>query len=55
MKPKSFFTNVGNCARCGKNHKKVYMRPFKNPPKNYSHFGQCPRSNQPILVTICEL
>jgi len=44
-------TEVRNCARCGKYHKKIVFTPFTGKgPRFYTHWGKCPITKEPILM-----
>ncbi|MFW6056851.1 MAG: hypothetical protein ACOC9B_06045 [Chloroflexota bacterium] len=46
--------DVGNCARCGKDHKGLAFhrlnRPFEEEEGGWTFFAICPETNQPILM-----
>ena len=46
-------TKVERCARCGGNHELVTFRLFKEPPPDVTHWGTCPTTGDPILLTLC--
>ncbi len=54
MKAKPFEIAVKRCARCGKNHKKVLFKPFKNENPTYTHWALCPTNEEPILMIVRE-
>lgn len=56
MKNKIVIPEIKNCARCGKNHKKVSIKRFRMPPDDteYTHWGVCPVSKDPILISVTE-
>lgn len=41
---------INNCARCGGNHHKVYFREFYRPHNEWTHWGLCPKTNEPIML-----
>lgn len=41
--------DVGNCARCGEDHKHLQMSVLSG-HSLYTHFTMCPKSCQPILI-----
>jgi len=42
---------VSNCSRCGKNHRSILFREFKQPHETgYNSFGFCPATKDPILM-----
>ena len=45
--------DIKNCARCGKNHKKVEAKYLDNHEK-YTHWAECPLMQQPILIIVKE-
>lgn len=46
--------DIGNCARCGRNHRRLTFKPFDKgaPWPGYTHWGRCPRNGEPILMKI---
>lgn len=53
---KPFTATVRGCARCGENHTApIYFRPFTNLPKDITHFGMCPTTDEPILMQVVDL
>jgi len=42
---------VRNCARCGLFHTNVLFKSFGRKPGKYTHFGICPTTQEPILMT----
>jgi hypothetical protein len=50
---KVFSATVRRCARCGIDHlEPLEFRPLLNPPADLTHFGMCPETAQPILMTV---
>ena len=47
-------TEVNKCVRCGKNHR-VHFKPFKKKGATFTHWGECPNTNEPILMFISKL
>ena len=45
-------TAVIRCARCGRNHKPLTFVLFRRAPKPWTHWGNCPRTGEPILLRI---
>lgn len=45
-----FQTKVTNCARCGKDHESLQFRRLKTPAGNFTHWGTCPNTGEPILL-----
>lgn len=50
--PDQLAITVDACARCGDDHLCVVFTPFTNPPKPFTHFGNCPTRNEPILMIV---
>ena len=48
----AFYTKVCNCARCGNDHEKVFFVTFTRAPEGFTHWGTCPISEEPILMTV---
>ena len=48
--------DVRKCARCNGNHDAVLFKEFTIPPDDieYTHYGLCPDSREPILLSIVE-
>lgn len=46
------FTDLRNCARCGGDHAHIQIKPFTNPPPEYTHFMDCPTLGEPVLVNV---
>jgi hypothetical protein len=46
----SFTIPLTNCARCGRNHERVEFRKFKVPCADWTHWGFCPNTGEPILL-----
>ena len=46
---------VKNCARCGGDHPIIQYRPFTSKPPSYTHFGTCPDTGEPILLSMVEV
>jgi hypothetical protein len=45
-------TSVNNCARCGGNHALVKFTRFVRPPADATHWGQCQKTGDPILMVL---
>lgn len=50
-----FSIEIKRCARCGEDHLSVTFFSFDRPPTDvdniaWSHWGICPKSNDPILM-----
>lgn len=48
--PAAFRMDVENCARCGGNHQCQIFFPFTHPPRWWTHYGECPKTKEPILM-----
>lgn len=55
LTPKHFTQGVTNCARCGGDHRAIEYRPFTSKPPSHTHFGICPDTNEPILLSMVEV
>lgn len=52
-RPPAMTLAVGRCARCGADHRAVEFREFATrPDRDTSHWGTCPATGEPILLTI---
>lgn len=40
---------VYGCARCGGHHEQIEFMAFTNPPHQWTHWGVCPSTLEPIL------
>ena len=50
----SFWTDVQNCARCGKDHEHILFVPFARPAgenSEWTHWATCPVTSEPILMS----
>ncbi len=52
-------TTIGNCARCGQDHKDLEFKPFKNPVEDtdgtvWSHWALCPTNGEPVLLKVTQ-
>ena len=47
-------TNIGFCARCGKDHVGLHFYKFKNPAGADTHWTPCPETGEPILLRIAD-
>lgn len=43
---------VRSCARCNSDHDVVFFKSFTRPVENYTHWGTCPNTGEPILMKI---
>lgn len=43
---------LGNCARCGGNHKDIEFKAMANALEQYTHWAPCPNNGDPILLEI---
>jgi hypothetical protein len=52
MTSKTTTIAVKHCARCGRDHKSVTFRRFRNstPLGGFSSWASCPRTGEPILL-----
>lgn len=46
--------NVKRCQRCSADHEQMRFYPLANPADNFEHWGECPETNQPVLLQIRE-
>lgn len=46
----SFAIPLVHCARCDRNHDRVEFRKFKVPCQDWTHWGFCPNTGEPILL-----
>lgn len=44
--------NVKKCQRCGKDHDAMEFKQLSNPSNEFSRFGFCPITNQPVLLAV---
>lgn len=45
--------DVKNCPRCGEDHEDVEFDRFGDKPvANFTHFGKCPTTDEPILIRV---
>jgi hypothetical protein len=49
---KTITTSVTACARCGGDHLEVEFTPFVRPPSDATHWGQCQKTGDPILMLV---
>ena len=49
---KKLITDVGNCARCGKDHKALTFLRLGRPIDEDTHWSICPETGEPILLRI---
>lgn len=47
----AFYVDVIGCARCGGIHRHWLFKRFVQPPEGYTHYGICPKYDEPILMT----
>lgn len=40
---------IEKCARCGNDHE-VQFQKFTRPAGEWTHFGECPMTNEPVLL-----
>lgn len=49
---KQIVVDVKGCARCWEDHSQLVFKALQNPPEEYQYFGTCPKTFQPILLTV---
>ena len=47
-------TAVENCARCGGDHPAIRWRTFTMPNPNYTYWGICPCTGEPIMMKVVD-
>jgi hypothetical protein len=52
--PHRLSIDVRNCARCGGDHDGLDCKRFARPPGEWTFWGTCPDSGDPVLVRITE-
>ena len=45
---------VSGCARCGRDHARLYFKPLTRPIGRLTHWALCPHCDQPILMRITD-
>jgi len=50
----AFRVDVCNCARCGENHQHQIFLPFTRPPRHWTHYAECPKVHEPILMRVSQ-
>lgn len=48
----SHYITIFTCTRCGQDHEEILCNPLTNPPEEFTHYAICPRTHEPILITI---
>jgi len=48
-----FSSAVKGCARCGRTHRVMFHR-FKRPTRDYTYWGMCPTTKEPILMKVVD-
>lgn len=52
-------SHLGNCSRCGGEHRGLIFKPFTRPPEDedppITHFAMCPENGEPILIGMREV
>ena len=52
-KRRQFWATVTYCARCHHDHAEIHFQPFHHrPDAGFTHWGTCPITCEPILMTI---
>jgi hypothetical protein len=47
---------VRECARCLRDHHEpVHFKPLSNPPEEFTHWGMCPTTREPIVMKVVEV
>lgn len=46
----SFAIPLTYCARCGRNHERVKFKKFAVPCGEWTHWGFCPNTGEPVLL-----
>jgi hypothetical protein len=46
------YVQVGNCARCGGQHKRLLFKRLTRPAGAWTHYATCPKNKQPILLKV---
>lgn len=49
MKIESVKVNLKGCSRCGKNHRKILFKKFRN-PGIFGWWAICPTTKEPLLL-----
>lgn len=44
--------DVGNCARCGKDHKQLKFSRLTRPGPRHSFWAPCPTNGEPIMMKV---
>jgi hypothetical protein len=47
-------TNIGFCARCGKDHPNLEFVKFARSAGRDTHWAQCPETGEPILLSVSD-
>lgn len=50
-----FVTNVRSCQRCGKDHNAMPFTPLSNPVDDWTYFGVCSQTQQPVMLKVKEV
>lgn len=47
-------TTIGNCARCGGDHRDLKFTPLTQPQEEWSHWALCPTNSEPIMLAFVD-
>ena len=50
----NLITNIGFCARCGKDHVGLSFYKFAKPAGRDTHWAPCPETGEPILLRVAD-
>jgi hypothetical protein len=52
---KEYLVHVEDCDRCEGEHDNMMFRPLRNATGEYTFYGLCPETTQPVLMTSAEM
>jgi len=52
---KEYLVHVEDCDRCEGEHENMMFRPLQNANGEYTFYGLCPETTQPVLMTSAEM
>lgn len=52
--PDRIYCWIRVCARCGGDHKQLVFNRFARQPKEWTHWGICPQTQEPVLLHVVE-
>lgn len=52
MRRGSMIRDIHHCSRCGSTHKNMVFVKLDRACKEYTHWAECPETEQPILMRI---